>query len=437
MSGSPDIAVDADGLGKKYRIGQMQGGYTLLTEALGARLRHAGRKRQDVSEFWALRGIDFEVRHGERLGIIGHNGAGKSTLLKLLSRVTPPTEGTVRMRGRVGALLEVGTGFNQELTGRENIFLNGAILGMKRAEIARKFDEIVEFAEVERFIDTPVKRYSSGMYLRLAFAVAAHLEPEILIVDEVLSVGDLRFQEKCLGRMKQVAGEGRTVLFVSHNLPALTNLCPRSILLSGGRKVTEGPTDDVVREYVRGIRTHAAGVLADRPDRQGDGRLRFTDLRLESAGRTVDVARTGEDIDVVLEYEGRPDARLGSAAFAVTVYTMLGALVLQCQSDAVLGEFERIPARGEVRVRLPRCPLPGGQYLVNVFARVSGVVADWVQHAAELTVAEGDFYGSGRLPAESHTTVLVDQSWVVTPAEDARRQDAAFEQVPGRTRARS
>jgi homopolymeric O-antigen transport system ATP-binding protein len=261
-----DTVVRAEGLGKRYHLGQLQTGYQLLSEVISERLRSVGRQSSAREEFWALRDVGFDVARGETFGIIGHNGAGKSTLLKILARVTPPSEGRLTLRGRVGALLEVGTGFHAELTGRENIFLNGAILGMRRTEIARKFDEIVEFAEVERFIDTPVKRYSSGMYLRLAFSVAAHLEPEVLIVDEVLSVGDLAFQEKCLGRMEAVAGEGRTVLFVSHNLAAVSKLCPRSMLLSRGEKVTEGPTRDVVEAYVATARQDSSG--STRPARQ-------------------------------------------------------------------------------------------------------------------------------------------------------------------------
>ncbi|MEA2436599.1 MAG: lipopolysaccharide transport system ATP-binding protein, partial [Thermoleophilaceae bacterium] len=250
-----DIAVTAQGVSKRYELGQLHGGYNLLSEAIADRFRRGARRERGPrrEEFWALRDIGFEVARGETFGIVGHNGAGKSTLLKILSRVTPPTSGEIVLRGRVGALLEVGTGFHGELTGRENVYLNGAILGMKRDEIERKFDEIVEFAEVEQFIDTPVKRYSSGMYLRLAFSVAAHLEPEILIVDEVLSVGDLAFQEKCVNRMESVAGEGRTVLFVSHNLTAVRKLCPRSMLLSGGQKVMEGDTVDVINNYVGGL----------------------------------------------------------------------------------------------------------------------------------------------------------------------------------------
>jgi lipopolysaccharide transport system ATP-binding protein len=253
-------AIRADGLGKRYRLGELHS-FGSLREALVGSFRSLGRKRPDSedSSIWALRDVSFEIAPGEAVGIIGRNGAGKSTLLKLLSRITEPTTGRAEIRGRVGSLLEVGTGFHPELTGRENIALNGAILGMKRVEIARKFDEIVAFAEVERFIDTPVKRYSSGMYLRLAFAVAAHLEPEILLVDEVLAVGDLAFQRKCLGRMKSVSREGRTVLFVSHNLAAIRSLCSRAMLLQDGRLDAAGPVDEVIDRYVRDA---AAGAVA-------------------------------------------------------------------------------------------------------------------------------------------------------------------------------
>jgi lipopolysaccharide transport system ATP-binding protein len=265
------IAIRAEGLGKSYRIGKRQERYRTFREAilqnLGAPLRrirsvlraeHAGDLGESV---WALRNASFEVRPGEVLGVIGRNGAGKSTLLKILSRVTQPTEGHAELHGRVGSLLEVGTGFHPELTGRENVFLNGAILGMRRAEIRRKFDEIVAFAEVDRFIDTPVKRYSSGMYLRLAFAVAAHLEPEILVVDEVLAVGDASFQKKCMGKMESVAGEGRTILFVSHNLAAITSLCSRAILLQRGELHATGPATDIVASYLSDVTGAAASVV--------------------------------------------------------------------------------------------------------------------------------------------------------------------------------
>lgn len=252
-----NIAISVEHLGKRYRIGQAEQRPQNLREALSAyagspfrylrsRLREPGKDEM----IWALKDVSFEVKHGEVLGIIGRNGAGKSTLLKILSRITEPTEGCAKVYGRVGSLLEVGTGFHPELTGRENIYLNGTILGMKRAEIDKKFDEIVDFSGIEKFIDTPVKRYSSGMYVRLAFAVAAHLEPEILLVDEVLAVGDAEFQKKCLGKMKDISGEGRTVLFVSHNTIAVRNLCQRAVYLANGKLHAKGGADEMVSQYL-------------------------------------------------------------------------------------------------------------------------------------------------------------------------------------------
>lgn len=293
MSDVSEIAIRAEGVGKQYVIGETQGRHNTLRDALAGsvtrawhRLRRLGRPtRRD--RFWALRDVSFELARGEVLGIIGHNGAGKSTLLKILSRITEPTTGEVMIRGRVGSLLEVGTGFHSELTGRENIYLNGAILGMTRAEIDRKFDEIVAFAEVERFIDTPVKHYSSGMYLRLGFSVAAHLEPEILIVDEVLAVGDAEFQQKCLGRMGEVAREGRTVIFVSHNVDAIRRLCSRVILLERGELVMDGSVHTVTSHYM------ASTLLGGRPNewtevsaipRTGSGEARINAIRFGSSG---------------------------------------------------------------------------------------------------------------------------------------------------------
>jgi lipopolysaccharide transport system ATP-binding protein len=294
---SPIISVE--NLSKRYLVGHRgqregQASYTALRDVIGQELRNFGRKASDlmrgrqvvqgdtIEEFWALKDVNFEVREGEVLGIIGRNGAGKSTLLKVLSRITEPTKGRVTLRGRVASLLEVGTGFHPELTGRENIYLNGAILGMGRAEIRKKFDEIVAFAEVERFLDTPVKRYSSGMYVRLAFAVAAHMEPEILIVDEVLAVGDSEFQKKCLGKMNEVSSrDGRTVLFVTHNMGIVTTLCPNVIWLDRGSVREHGPAREVIDQYMsRGMADSDRLVpLNDEPRRfHHDGRLRIQSL---------------------------------------------------------------------------------------------------------------------------------------------------------------
>jgi len=287
-----DVVIRAEGLGKKYIIGHEadRERYTTLRDSMGRSLRNWGRSARDmfagkalvagdeIEEFWALKDINFEIKRGDVVGIIGRNGAGKSTLLKVLSRITEPTTGRVTIDGRVASLLEVGTGFHPELSGRENIYLNGAILGMSRDEIKRKFDEIVDFAAVEKFLDTPVKRYSSGMYVRLAFAVAAHLEPEILIVDEVLAVGDAEFQKKCLGKMKDVAGHGRTVLFVSHNMGAVAALCGRALTLSRGSIQAVGPVADVIFDYQRSTSTGKRFLTWDERNAPGDNFAKLLSL---------------------------------------------------------------------------------------------------------------------------------------------------------------
>jgi len=299
-------AIQVRDLGKQYRIGAVVTRYPTLREAMADRVQSIFRRNLHPAEtIWALRHVSFEVEHGKVLGVIGRNGAGKSTLLKILSRVTEPTEGEAEIRGRVGSLLEVGTGFHPELTGRENIYLNGAILGMKRAEIDRKFDEIVAFAEVEPFIDTPVKRYSSGMYLRLAFAVAAHLEPEILVVDEVLAVGDAEFQRKCLGKMGEVAREGRTVLFVSHNMSAILRLTEETLVLDKGRLVMRAPTPEAVDFYLsQGF--SQTGERIWHPDEVPASAAPFRPiaLRIRNAqGQVVDTIRSVEPSAIEIEYE--------------------------------------------------------------------------------------------------------------------------------------
>jgi lipopolysaccharide transport system ATP-binding protein len=291
------VAISADKLSKRYRIGELQAGYGTLRETLvhaAKRAVHAEARRRHHEEIWAVRDVSFDVPQGQVLGVIGRNGAGKSTLLKMLTRITTPTSGRAEIRGRVGSLLEVGTGFHPELTGRENVYLNGAVLGMKRREIQRKFPEIVEFAGVEKFIDTPVKRYSSGMYVRLAFAVAAHLEPEILLVDEVLAVGDAEFQRRCLGRMQDFGASGRTVLFVSHNMQAIARLCQRTLLLDGGRVLRDGPSPEVVAHYLQtghGTGSYRAWDPETSPS-DGVARLRWVRvLQDDELTETVDVRK--------------------------------------------------------------------------------------------------------------------------------------------------
>jgi lipopolysaccharide transport system ATP-binding protein len=306
------FAIRAENLGKRYQIGHLKQPYQRFSEALMQamasplrRLRAGGRATVAREFLWALRRVSFEVKPGEVMGIIGRNGAGKSTLLKLLTRVTRPTEGRAEVRGRVGSLLEVGTGFHPELTGRENVYLNGTILGMRRAEIDRKFDEIVAFAEIAKFLDTPVKHYSSGMYTRLAFAVAAHLDPEILLVDEVLAVGDAAFQRKCLGKMGDVAGEGRTVLFVSHTMPAITRLCKRAILLDEGNILSDGPAPEVVGRYLKsGLSTIALREWPEVHKAPGNEVVRLRAVRVRAVdGRVTDAVDIRQPVGIEMEYD--------------------------------------------------------------------------------------------------------------------------------------
>jgi len=312
-----DIAIRVDGLGKQYRIGTRER-YHSLRDSLSRAVTRLFRPTRDASQkpsadtIWALKDVSFEVQRGEVVGIIGRNGAGKSTLLKVLSRITEPTEGTVELHGRVGSLLEVGTGFHPELTGRENIYLNGAILGMSRAEIQRKFDEIVAFAEVEKFLDTPIKHYSSGMYMRLAFAVAAHLEPEILLVDEVLAVGDVEFQRKCLGKMEQVSSrQGRTILFVSHNMAAVTHLCREAILLDEGHVHLQGPSAEVIAIYHSRSPSELSGTCdLTGAARSGTGRARFTHLDVQLTRRGASngsAASPGCDLSIIIRLQAVSD----------------------------------------------------------------------------------------------------------------------------------
>ena len=304
-------AIATHGLSKRYRLGELQAGYGTLRDSIAGLVGKVGRRHRH-EEIWALRDVSFEVSEGEVLGLIGANGAGKSTLLKVLTRITTPTSGRAEIRGRVGSLLEVGTGFHPELTGRENVYLNGAVLGMKRREIERKFDDIVEFSGISTFLDTPVKRYSSGMYVRLAFSVAAHLEPEILLVDEVLAVGDAEFQRRCLGRMEDLGDSGRTVVLVSHNMQTITQLCDRVVLLQGGEVVADGPSSETVASYLQSV--HGTGSSASWPDlaeAPGDDLVRLRSLRIvDEHGETtsaVDVRRpVGIEIGFTVLRDGVP-----------------------------------------------------------------------------------------------------------------------------------
>jgi lipopolysaccharide transport system ATP-binding protein len=414
--------ISINGLGKKYVLRhQQREQYATLRDGIvnGARklfipFRKKGGAFVAKEEFWALKDINFEVNPGDRIGIIGRNGAGKSTLLKILSRITPPTTGKIRIRGRVASLLEVGTGFHPELSGRENIFLNGAILGMGRAEINRKFDEIVAFAEVEKFLDTPVKRYSSGMYVRLAFAVAAHLELEILLIDEVLAVGDAVFQKKCLNKMSQIAQQGITILFVSHNMVAVENLCDKGIMLEKGNLAYRGNMGELIRRYSQSMRSLFKLNLRDRTDRIGDGRLRFTTVSFLDVNRQpVESFIAGKDAIIALEYETINGQQLSNISFGVGINASFGNRLTTLDSEVTQEPFKNIPDRGVVYCNIPRMPLAADEYNINVFCEANGSVVDWVLNAASFTVESGDFFGTGRVLERVQAVFLLENHWEI------------------------
>lgn len=408
--------IRVENLSKEYKIGAARKRHDTLRDAFVAALldplsRLGSRSRSLDDRIWALKDLSFEVMPGEIIGIIGRNGAGKSTLLKILSRITEPTTGNVELYGRVASLLEVGTGFHGELTGRENVYLNGAILGMKRAEIDRKFDEIVAFAEVERFIDTPVKRYSSGMYLRLAFAVAAFLEPEILIVDEVLAVGDQLFRNKCLRKMEDVAQHGRTVLFVSHDIAAVSNLCTAAILLSQGEVVLRGSVDKVISKYRMSQTAASTSDLLSRVDRKGEGGVRLARIQiLDRTGVPKDTIVSGEDVEIVIDYVA--DNEFSRLDFALTFYSMSGSPLIHCSLSQSSEPIHIEQGPGRVACRIERFPLAQGRYAINIAAQM-GLLYDWVESALVVDVETLDFFGNGYQVREGYCPFLVRSEWMV------------------------
>ncbi len=399
--------ISVENVSKAYRLGAIGGG-TLREDVSRwwARMRGKGdptlrigeehRQRNIGETFWALRNVSFEVKDGEILGIIGRNGAGKSTLLKILSRVTGPTEGRIRVKGRIASLLEVGTGFHPELTGRENVFLNGAILGMTKAEIRSKFDEIVAFAELDQFIDTPVKRYSSGMYVRLAFAVAAHLEPEILIVDEVLAVGDAAFQKKCLGKMQDVAKGGRTVVFVSHQLGTISSLCTCCLYFRDGQVRYDGPTQDALARYTSDVGDSASTAPDQRTDRVGAGNCRVEGIQIggNRKGASHDSFLTNDTISFAISLRSTRAVR---AWVGMTVSTSSGMQVMHT-SNRILGH-DPVNVNGNAVVDFvcDRVPLAEGAFLVDVAVYDADLLLleDQLHAAASFHVQSTDVYGSG------------------------------------------
>lgn len=430
-------AIHVEALGKKYLIShQQRERYTALRDVLTNKAKGLGRRIIDLGrspltrpsskeEFWALKDVSFEVQPGERIGIIGRNGAGKSTLLKLLSRITEPSAGRIELNGRVGSLLEVGTGFHPELTGRENIFLNGAILGMSKEEITKRFDEIVAFAEVEKFLDTPVKRYSSGMYVRLAFAVAAHLQTEILVVDEVLAVGDLAFQAKSVGKMSEVAKGGRTILFVSHNMAAIGRLCNTCIFLQEGRIVSTGATPNVVDLYYKATREDPLDqglsvgyVLFSRGDvRLGpsEGGCEIAQIEIVNLdGNPKDVLYTWDSVIFRISYSSHIRVPRASVVLEIKGSDGENILLLSTQPDSTL-QMDILPGMHSVECEIRDLPLAAGEYHIGGGLAIPN--AEWLWRSEDmgrLQVSPKDVYNSGTPPIRPRSLVAVKHSWRVT-----------------------
>lgn len=426
-----DVAIYCNGLSKRYRLGLQWQRYKTLREALVQRIHNSTKvlgsalsrrndtKVGDADFIWALDDVSFEVRQGEAVGIVGRNGAGKSTLLKLLSRITKPTRGSAQICGRVGSLLEVGTGFHPELTGRENVFLNGSILGMSRADIRQKFDEIVAFSEVERFLDTPVKRYSSGMVVRLAFSVAAHLEPEILIVDEVLAVGDARFQQKCLGKMNQVTTkQGCTLMVVSHNLSVLEAVCSQAHLLEDGKLVRSGTVQDVIRYYLN----------------DGDGQDGITykvvsrELKwLRIANRKdLDGRRTDEDLDFIIDFEAT--RRIEGLHFDCHLVDDSGRIVVHSRSRFVSDGFDVEPGHFSLRYLLRSPKLAPGHYAMTMSVHVTGQQLFWAENIDACTISASSYFGQVAVYSELKSTIIPEfQIELVRAAQIMKLQIASEE----------
>jgi lipopolysaccharide transport system ATP-binding protein len=416
------LAIRVENLGKEYHIGGPRKTYDRLGDQLVDTLLSPARRAKKLlkgqplsasesdQRIWALRNISFEIKPGEVVGIIGRNGAGKSTLLKILSRITEPNEGYADIYGRVGSLLEVGTGFHPELTGRENIYLNGAILGMRKTEIERSFDEIVGFAEIDQFLDTPVKHYSSGMYVRLAFSVAAHLEPEILLVDEVLAVGDIAFQNKCLGKMGDVAQQGRTVLFVSHNMGVMQTLCQRGLLIQQGNIVVDSSITDAVDSYMQTLEQVGSQDLEKRTDRQGQGRVRLTGVDLFDEN---DIKSTSLTAGNRARFVFHVDGMIGGISCVFTIFNQLGQRLVAFVSDAPGQDDVYDPGLGQKFIcDINELLLVPGRYRINVLIRGGGEWQDYLEAAATFDVRQG--YIGGRLVKPyREISVSMPHRWMV------------------------
>jgi lipopolysaccharide transport system ATP-binding protein len=413
-----------ENVSKCYRLGETR--HTMLREALVGALRRLvnGKKKQPKqSVLWALNNVSFEVERGEVIGLIGRNGAGKSTLLKVLSRITYPNSGRINVNGRVGSLLEVGTGFHDELTGRENIFLNGSILGMKRREIGAALDKIVEFADIGDFLDTPIKRYSSGMRMRLGFSVAAHLSTDVLFVDEVLAVGDAPFQKKCLGAMRDLSDGGRTVVFVSHNLAAVENLCNRTIWIANGKIVQDGNTREVIRAYLNSFESSEMQTvdLAAVRERKGTGHVRFLKMEfLNEEGEGERVVRSGGALRMRFQFECYRD--IPNLHFGLRLYSTLGVLVSEIHTDFTNQAIDLArKGKASIELEIDSLNLMPGTYYAALLVASMNEYHDWLENVAKIEVEPSDFYGTGRGIEARFGLVLLPFRWKVpaNPPSDA------------------
>lgn len=420
-----DTTILVENLSKCYRLGlQEQKQDTLAGSILAGvkqplhNLRHLRRltrfaqgEQEADDVLWAVKDVSFEVQTGEVVGVIGRNGAGKSTLLKILARITHPTSGRIELRGQVSSLLEVGTGFHPDLTGRENVYLNGTILGMRKAEIDRKFDEIVEFSGVEKFLDTQVKHYSSGMKVRLAFAVAAHLEPEIMLVDEVLAVGDSEFQRKCLGKMGEVARNGRTVLFVSHNMGAVQALCTRAMVMNAGEIFFNGDLNTAIGKYLALFDSSSNTDLRDRKDRDGSGEVRFSDAYLlNTAGKKVFEIMTDEPVNLVL-YTGSPAAQVRNVNVMVTIYDPSGYAITHLNNKLTGEQLDLVEGCNTYHCLISGFPFRPGSYSVNLSIGKDGDTFDHVERAFQFDVIDNNYFGTGKSLTSNVAPLLVHHNW--------------------------
>ena len=415
------VAIKVEHLSKIYKLGEI--GTGTLSQDIERWIRvnllkledpfsnidtQQGARKHKNEQVKILEDINFEINKGEAVGIIGKNGAGKSTLLKILSRITSPTTGRIKIYGRLASLLEVGTGFHPELTGRENIFLNGALLGMKKNEIMSKFEEIVEFSGIAKFIDTPVKRYSSGMYVRLAFAVAAHLESEILIVDEVLAVGDAEFQKKCLGKMQDITkGEGRTILFVSHNLAAVENFCEKSIFIEKGKLKMIGNTNNIIQEYHKSIAKSGDFLLSELTERRGNRNLKFLDFRFNQNNINIEnKIESLANLTITLNFELNKKIKIDELQIAIGINDMYDQRIADLIKDVTKNEYCSNDFN-TITFEIANFSLAPGNYNCNLFSRVNGEISDWLINIMNFTIIEKDYFNSGRIITSNSAKILL------------------------------